>query len=151
MDKPKIPVQISTVKDAEGQEHRIPTVPLSEVLYGASSSSYKDELAAFGKLYEELVESCKEILTVIQMEKKILKRVNPLLLWALGDRINSFLNKSQKSPFYLAGLYSHLSRELSLSGSSLEKIVAFRRKFNKSLDVDANKSWKYYRDLSGKP
>jgi hypothetical protein len=105
------------------------------------------QLNAFAARYQEMIHRCKVKLDVVTQQKTKKRGIDPLLFWEIGDYILQYLQAERSlGQFALNDIYAHLSRDLSLSTSSLEKILTFRRRFATKNSVDSSKGWTYYRD-----
>lgn len=136
----KIPVTISVIKGQDGQPHRVPTIPLAEILSRENDNAVQKELNAFVAKYDELIENCLKALLAISLENKIIGKANPLLYWKLGDYINSFVKDEESGQFFINGFFQQLSSDLKLSQSSLRRMLNLRRSIPRN-KVDANKTW----------
>jgi hypothetical protein len=94
-----------------------------------------------------MIDRCRTKLDIVSQQKAQRARIDPLLFWEVGDCILEYLRDERlRGNFVLNDVYAHLSRDLSLSTSSLEKILTFRRRFASKDLVDSSKGWTYYRD-----
>jgi len=143
-----IPVELSRIKTADNKEQLVPKVTLGDFAsQGSSQPDMRGQLNAFAARYQEMIDRCKSKLDMVSQQKAKRTIVDPLLFWEIGDCILQYLQDERLiGKFALNDVYGHLSRDLSLSTSSLEKIMTFRRRFASKDLVDSSKGWTYYRD-----
>jgi hypothetical protein len=73
-------------------------------------------------------------------------RVDVRAFWLLGNTLLEFLQRLDKMGFYLVNPYATFARDLRLGASSIEKILAFRKRFPNILSIDPSIPWNQYRD-----
>jgi hypothetical protein len=142
-----IPVELSRIKTAGNEEQLVPKVTLGDfATRGSSQPDMRGQLNAFAARYQEMIDRCKMKLDIVAQQKTKKRGIDPLLFWEIGDYILQYLQEERSlGEFALNDIYAHLSRDLSLSTSSLEKILTFRRRFATKNSVDSGKGWTYYR------
>ena len=74
------------------------------------------------------------------------KKVDPRLYWLVGDNIIRFLERINDIGFYLIQQNKTLAGDIQISESSVEKIIAFRRRLKKFSMVNPEISWVNYRE-----
>ena len=68
------------------------------------------------------------------------------MYWLVGDNILRFLNRIDDVGFYLMHQNRTLRRDIGIGGSSVNKIIAFRKRFPNISKVDPAIPWSKYRD-----
>jgi len=149
MNKP-ILVELSRMKTADNKEQLVPKVTLGDFAsQGFSQPDMRSQLNAFAARYQEMIDQCRTRLDSVSQQKAQKAKVDPLLFWEIGNYILRYLQDERlRGEFALNDIYGHLSRDLPLSTSSLEKILTFRRRFASKDLVDSSKGWTYYRDAT---
>jgi hypothetical protein len=107
-----------------------------------SSKNIQQELNYLERDYSILVEVIREIMDISSQQKK----VDPRLYWLIGDNIIRFLERINDLGFYLMQQNKTFARDVQISESSVEKIIAFRRRFEKLSIIDPEISWANYRE-----
>jgi hypothetical protein len=74
------------------------------------------------------------------------KGKDPRVFWLLGDSVLRFLERINEIGLYLAQRNATLGRDAGISETSMEKILAFRRRYPRLSMVDPTVSWAKYRD-----
>lgn len=144
-----VPVEVSLVRTPEGRDRMVSKISLSHLMSGTSVMMDVDhKLSMFTEEYLATLSRCKEELHRIQEEKRGKRgRVNPLHFWRIGDFLLPYLGKQpHQDSFVLRDPYGHFARDLSVSKSTLQKAVTFRRRFESPDAIDITKGWDYYRE-----
>ncbi len=135
--KNKYPIKIS-ISDKPKKNYIISTS--IETLH--SSMNLRLELNFIENDYLFLIEALKRILSTLSKEKK----KDPRLFWLIGDFINKYLDRLSDLGYYLMNQNKTISRDIEISESSIEKIMAFRGRFPKISSVDPLILWEKYRE-----
>ena len=106
------------------------------------SANVRQELEFVERDYSVLIRSSRD--TIEMSSEK--KRVDPRLLWLVGDNIIRFLERIDDLGFYLIQQNKTLARDIETSESSIKKIVSFRMRFPTLSTVDPAIPWARYRD-----
>lgn len=136
------------VRSPNGREQMVSKISLTHLMsHTTEMGEVEHRLSMFTKEYIAALSRCKEQLRYIEKEKREKGRVNPLHFWYVGDSLIPYLSgQPQQDSFVLHEPYHHFARDLSVSKSTLEKAVTFRRRFGSPQAVDTTKSWDYYRE-----
>ena len=94
--------------------------------------------------YSVTVKIIENILKGIKENKG--KRVNPRFYWLIGDLVLVFLSRIDSLGYYVVDQNDTLGKSVGLSGSSIRRIIAFRRRFSDIALVDPGIAWSEYRD-----
>lgn len=73
-------------------------------------------------------------------------KADPRIFWLIGDYVLSFFQRISSLGFYLLKQNETIARDISISESSMKKIVSFRRRYNLISSVDTSVSWSKYRE-----
>ena len=132
----KYAIQIVTQKDDEGF-----TVVTSIHAVAAKSKNIRNELKFLEYDYAILVKSLKNVMALVSKSKKVDVR----LYWIGADTLLDFLNRIDDLGFYLLKQNKTLGRDTGLSDSTVQKMLAFRKRFPKISLVNPSYSWAKYR------
>lgn len=102
----------------------------------------RQELTYLEQDYTIVIKTIRDTIAVSSQSR----RVDPRLYWLVGDDIIRFLERIHDIGFYLMQQNSTLARDIGVSGSSIKKIVSFRRRFPKLSMVNSAIPWAKYRD-----
>ena len=94
--------------------------------------------------YLVTVKVIKDIWKTVQEGKG--KKIDPRVYWLIGDRLMAFLRRIDNLGFYLVDQNKTLGESIGMSGSSVSRITAFRRRFPDIAQVDPGILWSEYRE-----
>lgn len=142
MKKKPIPIKFQK-NERKGEAKFVASVSLKDFLARKDEQTDLDlEVKKAADQYQELVDNCRSIIDRIQKQKKILNRVSVKEMWRLGDAIHNFAGLLRKVGFCLDGLYEHLSRDLDIRRSLIEKVIIFRSYLKNPGLIPDNILWK---------
>jgi len=141
----RIPVEIATVRTPDGEEQRVPRVPLNDVLR-ARDLDVQRATEAVAARYWGTVDRGKQILKRIEHGRRESLRVDPRLYWELGDLLTSYIRNNDAGEVFLDRAKAHFCKDLGISDTSWRKIVRFRRLVPSPQLLDPSKDWRFYRD-----
>jgi ABC-type glycerol-3-phosphate transport system substrate-binding protein len=135
--KDKLPVRILE------QNGRIKaTTSVSQL--NSNSGSIRQDMGYIEFDYSVTVKIIEDILKGIKENKG--KRVDPRFYWLIGDLVLVFLSRIDSLGYYMVDQNDTLGKSVGLSGSSIRRIIAFRRRFSDIALVDSGIAWSEYRD-----
>jgi hypothetical protein len=135
-------VQIKQVRDTNGNEVLKATVPMNLIFQkDFDAKSLNEELRRFEDKYLKLVESLKNILSLIKARER---KGKVLLYWMFGDEIYEFTEKSKDGTLFLDNLTKYLTRDTSTSEKMINRCKKFRFRYPDINDVDPSKSFNNY-------
>jgi hypothetical protein len=152
-----VPVEVSLVRTPDGHDRIVSKISLGHLMSDTPAMADADhKLSLFTEEYLTTLSKCKEELRHIEEEKRKRGGVNPIHFWRVGDSLLAYLDgQPHQDVFVLRDPYGHFARDLSVSKSTLQKAVTFRRRFNSPETIDTTKGWDYYREAKylrdGKP
>jgi len=149
MNTTLVPVEVSLVRTPDGRDRMVSKISLGHLMSNAPMMTDVDyKLSLFTEEYLTTLSRCKEELHHIEEEKRGKRgRVNPLRFWRIGDFLIAYLGgQPHQESFMLRDPYGHFARDLSVSKSTLQKAVTFRRRFDSPETIDTSKGWDYYRE-----
>ena len=149
MNTTLVPVEVSLVRTPGGHDKMVSKISLSHLMSGAPVMMDVDhKLSMFTEEYLATLSRCKEELRHVEEEKRGKRGgVNPLHFWRIGDFLLAYLGRQPHQDFLvLRDPYGHFARDLSVSKSTLQKAVTFRRRFESPEAIDTAKGWDYYRE-----
>ena len=149
MNTTLVPVEVSLIRTPEGRDRMVSKISLSHLMSGAPLMTDVDhKLSMFTEKYLATLSRCKEELHHIEEEKRGKRGgVNPLHFWHIGGFLLAYLGRQpHQESFVLRDPYGHFARDLSVSKSTLQKAVTFRRRFESPEAIDTAKGWDYYRE-----
>jgi hypothetical protein len=85
---------------------------------------------------------------------------DPRAFWFVGKYLGEFVGRLESHGFYLVGKNTTPAKHLGISKSSIEKMIAFYRRYADPFKIDVSVPWSRYRDnkesracsvLCGKP
>jgi len=135
--KDKLPVRILE------QNGRI-KVTTSVSQLNSKSGSIRQDMGYIEFDYSVTVKIIEDILKGIKENKG--KRVDPRFYWLIGDLVLVFLSRIDSLGYYVVDQNDTLGKSVGLSGSSIRRIIAFRRRFSDIALVDPGIAWSEYRD-----
>ncbi|HAA84971.1 MAG TPA: hypothetical protein DCE14_01290 [Kosmotogaceae bacterium] len=135
--KDKLPVRILE------QNGRI-KVTTSVSQLNSKSGSIRQDMGYIEFDYSVTVKIIEDILKGIKENKG--KRVDPRFYWLIGDLVLVFLSRIDSLGYYMVDQNDTLGKSVGLSGSSIRRIIAFRRRFSDIALVDPGIAWSEYRD-----
>jgi hypothetical protein len=143
-----VPIEVSLVRTPDGHDRMVSKISLGHLMSDRPAMTDVDhKLSLFTEEYLAALSKCKEELHRVEEEKRKKRRVNPLHFWRIGDSLQPYLGRqSHQDSFVLRGPYSHFARDLSISKSTLQKAVTFRRRFDSPETIDTARGWDYYRE-----
>jgi len=136
----KVKYPLKMVVSDQSKGHLKATTSL--VSLNDSSKNIQQELNYLEKDYSILIKAIREIMDISSQQKK----VDPRLYWLIGDNIIRFLERINDIGFYIIQQNKTFARDIQISESSVEKIIAFRRRFEKLSMIDPEISWANYRE-----
>ena len=71
---------------------------------------------------------------------------DPRAFWFAGMHLGEFLRRLESHGFYLVGKNTTPAKHLGVSRDSMEKILAFYRRYEDPFKIDASVTWSKYRD-----
>lgn len=92
----------------------------------------------------------KEMEHGLKKVAELLERQKVLSFWAIGRRINGYLNTREMPPGAIGAFYDDLSHDLEMHGRTLQQCEQFFRYFPK-LKPDKDLKWSHYRFLLSVP
>lgn len=78
--------------------------------------------------------------------RKSRKTVPALLMWEIRNEIVKLINDLRKLNLEIDDLYGHLTRDIGVSRSTLEKVISIRRYFPDRKDVPKDHAWNAIRE-----
>lgn len=135
MTSPKLPLRI--VK----QSGKLKATTSVDTLYD-DRKNIRHELDFIERDYTLLTKTLKEI----HSSSKLSKKSDPRDFWLIGEYIISFLQRLDSIGFYLLKQNATIARDTSMSESSIEKILSFRRRFPSISSIDPVIPWSQYRE-----
>ena len=137
----KVVVQIKQVRDTNGNEVLKATVPMNLIFQkDFDAKSLNEELRRFEDKYLKLVESLKNILSLIKARER---KGKVLLYWMFGDEIYEFTEKSKDGTLFLENLTTYLTRDTGTSEKMINRCRKFRSRYDIN-NVDLGKSFNNY-------
>lgn len=91
------------------------------------------------------------VLRELHSHSKTARKYDPRSFWLIGDYIISFLQRLDSLGYYLVKQNETIARDISISESSLEKILSFRKRFPFISLVDPTIPWSQYRENKVSP
>ena len=136
--KDKYPLRILVGDEAN---HRFKmTTSIAKV--SRASQNIRSELAYLEEDYQILVKAVGECLAMTSPGTKI----DPRLMWLVGDYITNFLTRLDDIGFYLVRQNDTLARDMGLTALSIKKVVSFRKRYLRLSMVDPAILWDEYRE-----
>ena len=132
----RFPIQI--VRKNAGEEF---TAVTSIHIITSASRNIRKELSFLEQDYTTLVRGVRDIITMAVKSKKADVR----LYWIAADSVMRYLTRLDDLGFYLMKQNKTLGRDTGLSVGSVQKLLAFRKRFTKISLVDPSYSWAKYR------
>ena len=136
--KDKYPLRI-LVGDETAQRFKVTT---SIARVNRASQNIRSELAYLEDDYRILVKAVRECLAVTSPGA----RIDPRLMWLVGDHITNFLARLDDIGFYLVRQNDTLARDMGVSALSIKKVVSFRKRYLRLSMVDPAIPWEEYRE-----
>lgn len=102
----------------------------------------RHELDFIEKDYNLLTKILKDIYSFTKLHKK----PDPRYFWLIGENIISFLRRLDSMGYYLVKQNATIARDISISESSLKKILSFRKRFLSVSSIDSTIPWSKYRE-----
>ena len=136
--KEKYPLRI-LVGEGAAQRFKV-TTSIAKV--NRASQSIPSELAYLEDDYGILVKAVRECLAATPPGAKI----DPRLMWLVGDYITNFLARLDDIDFYLVRENDTLARDMGVSPLSIKKVISFRKRYSRLSMVDPAIPWEEYRE-----
>lgn len=92
-----------------------------------------------------------KVLRDLYSRTRTTKKSDPRTFWLIGDYVISFFQRLDSLGFYLVKQNETIARDISMSVSSIEKILSFRKRFPFISLVDPAISWSQYRENKVSP
>jgi len=92
-----------------------------------------------------------KVLHELHSRSKITQKSDPRSFWLIGEYVISFLQRLDSLGFYLVKQNATIARDISMSESSIEKILSFRKRFPFISLIDPAIPWSQYRDNKVSP
>ncbi len=136
--KDKFPLRVLVGDEATGRFK----VTTSIARVNQASQGIRSELAYLEDDYRILVKAVREGLAAISPGAKI----DPRLMWLVGDHITNFLARLDDIGFYLVRQNGTLARDMGVPALSIKKLVSFRKRYLRLSMVDPAIPWEEYRE-----
>ena len=98
--------------------------------------------------YLNSIKNIKDIVTQSNILRSKKKNIPAALMWDFGDEIFKLIQKLENNNFEFQDFYKNLIRDLNVSGTTLERVVSFRRYLTNKKDIPEGLNWG---DLKGAP
>jgi hypothetical protein len=135
MRNPKLPVRI--VRQGE----TLKATSSIDSLY-ESGQNIRHKLDYIECDYRALVKILRELYSTA----KSAQRFDPRIVWLIGDYVISFFSRLDALGFYLVNQNETIAHDISISKSSMQRILSFRKRFSSISFVDPSIPWSRYRD-----
>lgn len=89
--------------------------------------------------------SLTKVLRELHSRSRTIQKSDPRTFWLIGDYVISFLQRLDSLGFYLVKQNETIARDISISESSIKKILSFRKRFPFISLVDPAIPWSQYR------
>lgn len=104
--------------------------------------SLQAELRCIELDYQITLSAMKQALALGSRERS----GNPRAFWFAGMYLGKFLKRLESHGFYLVGKNTTPAKHLGMSRASVEKILAFYRRYDDPFKIDTSIPWSTYRD-----
>lgn len=128
------------IADPREQRRFMATTSLERLQGGPTNVAA--ELAYIETDYSAVIEAMRRCLATSGTRKQ----ADPRTYWLIGEYILGFLSRVDDMGFYLAKQNGTFARDIDVSETSVEKIIAFRRRCTKLSQVRPDIPWSRYRD-----
>ncbi len=112
-----------------------------EVMQNVSRNIQK-ELSFMEQDYAIVIETVKNILALCSKQRDKSSR----LYWRIGHELSGFLHRIDNLGFYLLNQNETFARDIGIGKSSVDKIIAFNKRFENIYWVDPSIQWGKYRN-----
>lgn len=120
----KIAVEIKKVRDPQGDELLIATVPIRTIFEKNFDGKWlNDELKKFEADYFRLVNHLSGIVKAIRSKEQ---RNRVLLYWEFGNELHKYTEDKKSEVLFLNNMIKHLSRDLGVSEKFISRCKKFR-------------------------
>jgi hypothetical protein len=142
MNNAKIAVQVKQIKDPDGNEVLMATIPMA-LVFGREfdAKQINEELKKFEDEYFKLVDSLKSILKLIRARER---KGKVLLYWMLGDEIYEFTERSKDDTLFMENPIAHLVRDTGASEKMVNRCKKFRSLYPNISEIDLSRSFNSY-------
>jgi hypothetical protein len=137
MIKNKFPIKI--LKGNQKDKFKV-TTSLDNI--SRRSANMRQELSYLEEDYSLLIRIIRDVIFLSSKSK----RADPRLFWLAGEYIYRFLERIDNMDFYLIKQNITIARDVGVSESSIKKILAFRKRFEKLSMVNPSIPWTKYRE-----